>query len=510
MEETAVSKVARGSALLVAGQMVSDIIATVAFMFIARALTKQEMGLASVVFFTSALGIIISGAGVPTTIVRFISEARGREEDYRPFIMAGVMGQAILASLCSLVMVTMAGELSEVLMGSQGHEVLFYLAALNTILSGFNILLSSILVGLEMMDGVCVAYIASALVACPVSVMLILNGWGVMGYVSLWILNGLVGVLVLSFYLLSALRTRPGAVKEVVSSLRVLLKFSWPILITNLANYSFRFFDKYILAFLGSKEELGVYSVAFKAYTAITMIPLNIAMAIFPYYGVKYGRDDLAAIRQSTFLVSKYLSLLFVPVALGLAVVAEPVLVFFAGAKYAGGAKTLMILGFFGALTAPTPLLGFLLITYKRAKTYMVANLASVGASLALMPLFVPSLGVLLGTALARGLAMVFLLIFYTATTRDLALLDWPSLARGLVAGLIMASAVYGVQAWLSNQPIFLPIYVALGALVYGACIRLLRALNDRDVVLLSNAFPKNMRGLVLALGRLLAFKEES
>ncbi|RLI07051.1 hypothetical protein DRO32_04530, partial [Candidatus Bathyarchaeota archaeon] len=103
LEETAVSKVARGSALLVAGQMVSDIIATVAFMFIARALTKQEMGLASVVYFISALGIIISGAGVPTTIVRFISEARGREEDYRPFIMAGVMGQAILASLCSLV-----------------------------------------------------------------------------------------------------------------------------------------------------------------------------------------------------------------------------------------------------------------------------------------------------------------------------------------------------------------------------------------------------------------------
>ena len=48
-----------------------------------------------------------------------------------------------------------------------------------------------------------------------------------------------------------------------------------------------------------------MYSVAKKAYSAITMIPVNVAMALFPYYGERYGREELNAIRAATATVSK-------------------------------------------------------------------------------------------------------------------------------------------------------------------------------------------------------------
>jgi len=505
--ETAVSRVARGSAFLLAGQIISNLMATIAFMFIARGLTKQEMGLASIVYLVSALGTIISGAGIPTSIIRFVSEARGKGHDYRPLVLASLLNQALLASSCSLIIILTSDQLSYVLMGSTSYSSLFYLAALNMVFTGFNVLLNSMLIGLERMDGVCVAYVASAAVACPVATLLVLRGWGVVGYVMMWVLMGSIGSAVSASYLIRALRAGAGKPEGISNSLRALLKFSWPILITNLAYYAFRFFDRFIIVFTGSKEELGMYSVAFKAYTVITMIPLNVAMAVFPYYGERYGREELRAIRQGTILASKYLSIFFVPVALGLAVVAEPVLVFFAGAKYAGSSMILMVLGIFGALTAPAPLLGYLLITYKRTKAYMVANLISVGASLALAPFLISHLGVLMGTALVRGIALLALMALYTAYSRQIAPVDWVSLAKGLTAGFIMASAVYALEFWLS-KPIFLPLHIAVGALVYGACIRLLRVLNGRDVVLLSNALPKSIRGLVLALGRLVAFGE--
>ena len=47
---------------------------------------------------------------------------------------------------------------------------------------------------------------------------------------------------------------------------------------------------------LDTTEEVGVYSVALRAYVVITMIPLNIGLTLFPYYGERYGREELEAV----------------------------------------------------------------------------------------------------------------------------------------------------------------------------------------------------------------------
>ena len=125
--------------------------------------------------------------------------------------------------------------------------------------------------------------------------------------------------------------------------MRTLISFSLPVLITNLATYAFNCFDMFVLVGLASQEERGMYSVAKKAYSVITMIPVNVAMALFPYYGERYGREELHAIKTATVTVSRYLSLLYIPIALGLSALAEPILIIFAGEKYVGSAPMLMI-----------------------------------------------------------------------------------------------------------------------------------------------------------------------
>jgi len=81
MTEGIATRVARGSSFLMFGQLISNLIAIGAFMVIARGISKAEMGVATIVNLLMTLGVILSGASVPISSVRFI--IRGQRDGYR-------------------------------------------------------------------------------------------------------------------------------------------------------------------------------------------------------------------------------------------------------------------------------------------------------------------------------------------------------------------------------------------------------------------------------------------
>ena len=507
MESEAAARVAKSSAYLLIGYLGSNVIALAAFTIITRAISKHEMGLATYVLLISSLSRVLCDVGLSTSIIRFISEARGRGQDYTPFMKASLAGKLVFATAYSLALVAIAGFLLPPELWP--FSPLFLITVLTVITGNLFAILSSMLIGLEVMKGVCAASLVSTAIGQGAAALLVLHGWGVVGYVMGWLLGNTSGVLLTGAFLLPALgQSRPPShVGEHVGLLKTLgglLAFSWPIFIRDLATYLFNRFDILTVMALGTTEEVGVYSVALKAYVVITMIPLNIGLALFPYYGEHYGREELEAIRSSTLLVSRFMALFFTPVAMGLAAVAEPVILVFAGRKYLDSAPVLALISFFAALTALTPMLGYLLITHERTKAFMAANLAAISCSLALAPIFSAWLGPLLGIALMKGLALTFLLAFYLALTRELADIDGRAMLKGLAGSVLMAVVVFYVQVWL-GRAIFLPIYVLLGALIYAAWLRVVRGLSHEDVLMISHVFPLKLRGLVVWVGRLVA-----
>ena len=509
MEES-VARVAKSSAYLLAGYIGSNLIALGAFMAITRLITRHEMGLAAWVLLITALGRVVCDAGLSTTIIRFVSEARGRGTDYRPFVAASLAGKLILVLAFSSALALVAGLTGllpkELALGNP----LFYVTVFIVVTTAFFMLLISTLIGLENGRAVCATYLASTALGEWTAVLLVLWGWGVVGYAMGWLLSSFLGSLMAAGALVLALRSAPApapahdASTDIWGSLRALLAFSWPILITDLARYLFARFDSFVIAATGTTEQLSVYSVAVKAYVVITMIPLNVALALFPYYGERYGREDLEAIRASTAVVSRFLSLFFTPVALGLAALSEPIILVFAGHKYLASAPVLAILSSFSALTALSPMLGYLLVTFGRTKAFMAANLGAIGCALALSPFLIAWAGPLLGIAIMKGLALLFLLAFYLALTRRLASIDGRALASGLAGSILMAAAVHAAYLWLRSAWL-LPGHVLLGALIYAAWLRATRSLAYSDLLLLSHAFPGALRKLVLAIGKLVA-----
>ncbi|RLF15042.1 MAG: hypothetical protein DRN06_06305 [Thermoprotei archaeon] len=504
MTEDAVARIAKGSSLLLLGQLISNLIAVGAFMVIARGMSKAEMGIAAVTNLLITLGVILSGAGVPVSSIRFISESRGTGSDYRPLIMASILTRAMLTTLYSAVLMIFAGQIASLLLGSASNVGFIYLAIVAAIFAGFMNTLNNALIGLNRMLAVCLSYIFSASVGYSVSVLLVIKGWGAVGYILGWVASGLAGSIVSGIFLAKAVSLSLNEGKTIVKAMRTLIAFSVPVLITNLATYAFNCFDMFVLVGLASQEELGMYSVAKKAFSVITMIPVNVAMALFPYYGERYGREELDAIRAATAVVSRYLSLLYIPIALGLSALAEPILIIFAGEKYAGSTPMLMIFGFFGALTAFVPVMGYLLITYGKTKHYMAANLASISCALSLIPLLIPRLGALTSMALIRGVALMLLLIFYTLSTRNMASTDYQTFIRSLTGSTLMALLVYLLQTQF-HRDFLLPLYVLVGVAIYGIYVKALKMLSYDDIALLSRLFPRPINRFVFFIGKLIA-----
>ena len=504
--ESSAAGIAKGSAYLLASRIASNLISILALTFIARGLTVGEMGVSTALSLLITLGITLSRAGVPISAARFISEAKGKGERYDHFIMAALLARLLLSSLYISVVIGLSLYMPSIFWDQYHIGLDLLILALITMLAlGMEGSLKGVLVGLNMMGAICLSGLIASIVSQPVAAILVVKGWGVKGYVIGWALGGITGSLSSCAFLAMALRGKKLRTVGAWRALKALLKFSWPILITDLAGFLFLWFDSFVIVLTGSPKELGLYSVALKVYSMITVVPLNIATALYPYYGEQYGRGKLEEIRAMTFAVSRYLSFLFIPAALGLAVVAEPTLIIFAGEKYAGSAPLLMVFGFFGSLTAFTPALSRLLITFKRTKALMVANLASVFISLLFASAAIHSLGLLLTVALARGIASVLLLGFYVLSTKDVASVDLRSLAKGLICSLIMATTVYVVELWLGSSIFSLAIYVAIGAFVYGVCLRVVRGLSYQDVLTLSGVLPGRSKKLLVMIGRLIA-----
>jgi len=511
MEEKALTKVAKGSAYLVASALITNVISVAAFIVIAHALVPEKMALATITLFFIALGQLLTNVGISTSVVKFLSEARARGEDTRPLALGAVLSQLSLGLCYSALLAFFADELSIRLLGEEAHKHLFYMAGLDVVAAGVLVTSTSVLVGLDRMRDVLAARVFSCVVRQGSAVGLILYGLGVTGYVGGWLAGDSAGAIMASSLMLLALRRSPRRDSDMLRAIRKLWRFSWPILMTNLANLAFSWFDKLLILFKVVEEgagrgELGIYDVAMKAYTAITMIPINISLALFTYYGESYGREDEEAIRSLTLLASRYLSLLFIPTAMGLAVLAGPTLMFFAGERYVGGTEALLVFGLSGALTALIPMLSYLLITYERRMTFLAANIAAIAGSLTLSPITLPAYGLRLGTALIRGVANILLLAFYLAATKEMVKVDFKAFVKALLGSSIMAGAVYVFQLlWL--DVLLLPAYVLTGVLVYAICIRLMRALSDEDVGLLAGVLPPKLRGPFASLIGLLAHR---
>src|SRR5581483_681389 len=225
---------------------------------------------------------------------------------------------------------------------------------------------------------------------------------------------------------------------------------------------------------------LGWYSAAYRVVDGFNLIPANFTLALFPLLS-RRGQADRAALGRVYARALKVLLGLGVPLCVGTALLAEPLVLFFAGPAYVPEAAwALRVLIWFLPFSFVNGVTQYVLIAVDRQRFLTVAFALATAFNLAANLVLIPTFSYL-GAALVTVLSEVVLLgPFWWAVVRhlppvSLLAVAWRPALAALGMGLVVAPLA--AWSWLASIPV--------GAAAYFGLLLLLGTFDADDRALL-------------------------
>jgi len=491
MKETDATRLVKGSVYLVTQSVVTTAIGAVALAFIARILTQAEMGVSVALTLILGMAQVLSDLGFSAGLTKYVAEYRGKKVDYTSISFGAVLIKALTASSAAALCVLAAPWLSGVFLRSAEFAFLFQLLSIYLLTFCLSITVNYLLLGLNRIREMAVLNITSTFIGKASAIGFVMYGFGLVGLVIGWILGGLAYMILGALILLRNKYIRIRPIRDVVPHLKTLARFSWPLFLTNIVVFLYNWFDRGLLLAFVPLSEVAVYSIAFEAFAVLSVIATALSTTLLPYYSEQRGKDEEQKIVAGVYGSSRYIALLYTPLAVGLMATASPVITLFAGPAYARGDVILAILCLFGTLNGITASLGGLLLVYNMTPTVLLINIASVMVSTVMSPLLLSFLGVI-GIAIVKGGAMIISLALTVVALRKRISIkfDTEALWKGLCAAIVMFVGVFLTER-IHYNAYLLPLYVVVGGAIYLITLRLLRIVNENDIELMRNLLGK-------------------
>lgn len=338
--------------------------------------------------------------------------------------------------------------------------------------------ITAVLTGLERMELVSFANVATKIAYTGSCLLFLFMGLGVYWVAGASIISVIVGLL---FLWRAVTRESLASYTVDFSDIPRIMSSSYQYLITSLMLAVYQNIDSMFIASLVDAKAVGYYGTAMGLYATMMFLPTVIGTIIFPIL----SRGFAEASSQINNIVRRTFNLMFVisvPIGFGIAVVGEPFVQLIYGPEFAPSGTILSMFGVVLIFTYLNTFFAQLLISVDRTKrlniTIFIIILATFPLDFALIPWFENTLhnG-------ALGGAFSFLLTEFGQVAMALLLLpkgtlEWAnvrSVTLTLCAGTVMIVATY----WLREQ--FLPLSIIVGAVSYTAMILVLRVLPKED-----------------------------
>jgi len=400
---------ARIFAALLSADMVTRLLAAVATVVVVRSLAPDAFGeVAYSLAAAAVLGVLVD-LGFSLLLIRDVSEDPARA----PFLLGGVLKAVAMLSLALFgagAVLSLAGAAPGPASGAVMALGLAVMAA-NALIRPFE----ATLTGCGRAHLVTVAHFlrGTTLVAATATVALAAPSPAT--FLVAVVAAELVGLLALN-RLCRARVCRPElgvSTEEILSLLRRALPFAL------LAGFGLLYLrlDTIMLGLLGSGAAVGNYGVAMRVLETTIALPAFFGGAFLATVAQTGAATERAA--SQTARAMRYLLLVSVPLAFGLAVAADPLVTAVAGSRYEQAGGILLRLSPVLVLTAAYAVLANLQIALGRTGLLVKISLAGIGVKIALNAWAIPRYGAD-GAALAAvaGETMVVIAQWYSARRR--------------------------------------------------------------------------------------------
>lgn len=240
--------------------------------------------------------------------------------------------------------------------------------------------------------------------------------------------------------------------------------------------------DVLLVRGLTSAEQAGYYSGALAFFSIVYMLPSYSAVLAYPRFVENVGRQDEAGLAAEYRFSTDLMSVLAIPMALGLWAVSPDLLATFLGSKFSASAPLFKYMAVYALLFGCHLNSGAVFFAKDQPQWVVFINACVLAVNLSANLMLIPWLGIA-GAGWAICLAMLASLLLSWGLIRRRFRLwpDFQHLGQYLLAALAMAGLV---KLWPGFGWGPLAVKIALGAAVYGGCLWGLSKLKGNEKLL--------------------------
>jgi len=503
-------RVGRGATYIFIQGFLSALLGVVYIMFLTRFLPEvEEIGVFAILTFILFLAQAIGTFALPSASTKYISQylAEGKREEAKS-IVARIMQITAMSCVISFLLLILFAEVLSKQLGSS--VLVFQILSLASVFIILYTQAGGFLQGLQKMREYAIINFAFTVIQYGSTIVLVFLGFGLLSIVIGWLLGYSIGSLIS----LTVTAKSLGLFGKRYP-LKPLIRFSFPLFVSGFLSFMSNWVDQlFLLPFLG-KEKLGIYNIVTRAYIVPNLISTSIIIALFPQLSELYAREGENALRDAFRVSTRYAIAVGFPMIVGLAVLAHPVMILFAGPAYAEGSFPLVILcvaSLFAAVGVPIiPTL----LTLGRSGTASAISVVAILVDTFMSYVALAFLGWgMVGVALARFLlyAVSFLLGAFVVVRIlrvrfDGEMLWKASASCGALTGAILLLDVVrqvltGFGEFLRFRLLLLPLYVIVGAVAYIFTLIALGAVKKKDVEMVQEYLPNKLKWTARWLNR--------
>lgn len=470
---------ARGTFYLWLQTIIASIARAAAFVVFARLISVEQMGVYTILTLANAAASTLMGLGLSSVVIKFVAESRAKGDGVGA---ASVYYCGLLLSELASILIAVAFLLSKFPAGvsrlpnSPEVSLIGILFAVDVVAS-IGPIGGAAFYGLLEFRAFAILYAIYACLRPWLVVFLVYEVRSLVGLMDGWVVADAAFAACLFFYLWRKLG--PPVFRF---DMKYLLKLSSPLYMAGIASLLYNTFDQLTLIPLVSLSALGVYGAVVTAFNAYGSLTSAFGSVLLPIYSGLHGIRGLEALEDAVRHATRYVCIIDMPVAFALLAAARPALTLLVGNRYAPGALPLEILALGSAASIISLSLGPILIVQNETLLASLTSLIPLPLSIGLALISIPPLGIL-GASIARSLSMLLSLVltWYFLRGKIVLRLDYGSIAKSILASGVMALVMEAVQV-LYYSRFLLPLYLAVGFVVYILTLRTLRAMRPGDI----------------------------
>lgn len=476
---------------------VSTAIGLLFFMFFARIVTQNEMGIYGAVYLVYMISSIFGALGLRVAGSRFFSYLYG--ENKRERITETASRIIVIALISSLAIASIQfifhESLSNLILGDTTYAYLFRIGSIAVFATVIASVLMGFMQGFQHFGRLALFRLSSQTIRVTVTIILLILGLGVASvFIGLIVLYTIFSILA-SMTVVNALSELTNTSKKDEKgsiSFEKLLKFSIPFMVFELIFYISDSIDRLVVLNILGIKPLGIYTVALTGSASILLILIMpLQSTLIPAMSEVYAKGGSNSVSTILKLSSRYISIVLIPACLGLAVLSPSVITILAGASYLEAAIPFSIIsiglvmhGFSIALISAMTAL---------EKTHRIA-LAVLLASISELPLtfvLVQYFG-LLGAAVGKSIlyTSIFILLIFFSIKIFQVKFDKKIIVKSVLASTVMTIILITAGSLNSYSLSLVPLYVLSGVVIYTVVMSLLGGIRKDDILLLSEILP--------------------